>query len=253
MTKHDGHRPFLDKIAHANREYVQSLIDENQRLSTRAVQLEAERDHAQRQLTVALAEIESRGALENLLQQRIDAIEAESRSFAERYVDVEQQNTNLANLYVASYQLTGTLDRERIVAAVQEIVINLIGSEELAIWEVDDDIEALSLIGSFGINEREWAGVPIGSGIIGAVARSGQRFVVTDAILLPAGREENLTACIPLKLDDRVVGVIAIFRLLQQKEGLEPVDFELFDLLASHAASALFSARLFARHCEALP
>ena len=251
MTKNDRHRPFLEQIAHANREYVQSLIDENQRLSTRAAQLETERDHAQRQLANALAEIESRGALESLLQQRIDAIEAESRSFSERYVEVEQQNTNLANLYVASYQLTGTLDRERIVGAIQEIVINLIGSEELAIWEVDEDIDALSLIGSFGVSESEWAGVPIGSGIVGAVARSGQRFILSDAILLPAGREENLTACIPLKLDERVVGVIGIFRLLQQKEGLEAVDFELFDLLGSHAASALFSARLFERHCEA--
>ena len=251
MTKHETHRPFIDKIAHANREYVQSLIEENQRLSTRAAQLETERDHTQRQLANALAEIESRGALENLLQQRIDAIEAESRSFSERYVEVEQQNTNLANLYVASYQLTGTLDRERIVGAIQEIVINLIGSEELAIWEVDEEIEALSLIGSFGVSASEWAGVPIGSGsIIGAVARSGQRFVISDAILLPAGREENLTACIPLKLDERVVGVIGIFRLLQQKEGLEAVDFELFDLLGSHAASALFSARLFERHSE---
>ena len=205
-------RPFLEKIAADNREFVQALLDENERL--------------ERALANAQAELESR-----------------NRDFAERYLEVEQQNTNLANLYVASYQLNGTLDRERVVAAVREIVINLIGSEELAIWELDDDLDALSLIGSFGINQSDWAGVPLGSGIVGMVADSGERFVAAEAIVKPFGREENLTVCIPLKLDDRVIGAIGIFRLLQQKQGLEPVDFELFDLLGSHAASALYCTR----------
>ncbi|HEV2721355.1 MAG TPA: diguanylate phosphodiesterase, partial [Thermoanaerobaculia bacterium] len=77
----------------------------------------------------------------------------------------------------------------------------------------------------------------------GMVGHTGERFVISESAVHPFGREEQLTACIPLKLDDRVVGVIGIFRLLQQKQGLEPLDFELFDLLSSHAASALFCTR----------
>lgn len=132
-----------------------------------------------------------------------------------------------------------TPDRTRAIAAIREIVIHLIGSEELAIWEVDDELQILKLIGSFGIDVEEWAGVLVGSGMIGAVAQTGARFVTTEALFAPEGREETLTACIPLKVDDQVVGVIAIFRLLPQKEGLEELDYELFDLLASHAGSAL--------------
>jgi len=210
---------FLEKVATDNREYVQALLDENERLG----RLVAELDSA---LNTTRAEMESR-----------------NRDFAERYLEVEQQNTNLANLYVASYQLNGTLDRERVVAAIQEIVINLIGSEEVGIWELDEELSALSLAGSFGINAREWAGVPLGSGVVGTVADTGERFVISETLVKPFGREEHLTACIPLKLDDKVVGVIAIFRLLQQKQALEPVDFELFDLLGSHAASALYCTR----------
>jgi GAF domain-containing protein len=210
---------FLEKIASDNREYVQALLDENERLG----KLVAELDSA---LNTTRAELESR-----------------NRDFAERYLEVEQQNTNLANLYVASYQLNGTLDRERVVAAIQEIVINLIGSEEVGIWELDEDLSALWLVGSFGINEREWAGVPLGSGVIGTVASTGERFVISEMLVQPSGREEHLTACIPLKLDDKVVGAIGIFRLLEQKPALESVDFELFDLLGSHAASALFCTR----------
>jgi len=210
---------FLEKVATDNREYVQALLEENERLG----KLVAELDSA---LNTTRAEMESR-----------------NRDFAERYLEVEQQNTNLANLYVASYQLNGTLDRERVVAAIQEIVINLIGSEEVGIWELDEELSALWLTGSFGINAREWAGVPLGSGVVGTVAHTGERFVISETLVKPFGREEHLTACIPLKLDDKVVGVIAIFRLLQQKQALEPVDFELFDLLGSHAASALYCTR----------
>lgn len=214
---------FIEKITADNREYVQALLDENERLGRQIAELDTE-------LTTTRAELENR-----------------NRDFAERYLEVEQQNTHLANLYVASYQLNGTLDRERVIAAIQEIVINLIGSEEVGIWELDDELHALWLVGSFGLNAREWAGVPLGDGIIGAVARSGERFVAGDTLMQPFGREEHLTACIPLKLDDKVVGAIGIFRLLQQKQSLEPVDFELFDLLGSHAASALYCTRTAAK------
>jgi GAF domain len=225
----DG-RPFIDKIAQDTRDYVQSLLDEVQRLSRSVAELQVE--------------LSTREQMELLLKERLAAIEAESRQFAARYVEVEQQNSNLANLYVASYQLHGTLDRQRIVEAIKEIVINLIGSEELVVWERDGNL--LRCVGSFGVNESEWDGVRLGEGIIGLCAETGERFVAGQTVLAPFGREAALTACIPLKLDETVVGAIAFFRLLPQKDGLAPVDHELFDLLASHAASALYCTRSLA-------
>jgi len=227
MKTNEGQRPFVEKAASDMREYVQSLLDENQRLNKLAAELQ-----------LALSQ---RQTIEAMLKDRVAAIEEESRRFSERYLEVEQQNANLANLYVASYQLNGTLDRERVIQAVKEIIINLIGCEELAIWEMDEELGALVLAGSFGIDRGRWASVGIGSGLVGKAAESGERFIASHAGGDRAGAE--LTACIPLKLDERVVGVIGIFSLLQQKQGLEPVDFELFDLLASHAATSLFCTR----------
>jgi hypothetical protein len=218
-------REFIDKAANDTREYVHSLFEENQRLNRRVAELE---------LTLSQREV-----LQALLSDRVASIEAESRRFSERYVEVEEQNTQLANLYVASYQLNGTLDRERVIASIQEIVINLIGCEELAIWELDEKSQALCLVGSFGIDVEAWSSVPLGSGIAGSVAVSGKRF-------LGGGILSDPVACIPLVLDERVVGVIGLFSLLSQKQGLERVDHELFDLLASHAAFALYCTRLHA-------
>jgi regulator of replication initiation timing len=223
----DNQRSFTEKVTSDMREYVQSLLDENRRLSTTVAELEAERDRSLEAQTVLI--------------ERLSHIEEESRAFAARYVEVEQQNTNLANLYVASYQLHGTLDRERVLAAIKEIVINLIGSEELAVWELDRDYDGLVLIDSFGIDASRWAALPLDSpNIVSKVAASGETYVAGPS----THYDKNLIACIPLKLDEKVIGVIGIFSLLPQKNGLEAVDFELFDLLATHGATALQCTRL---------
>ena len=206
-------RNFIEKAANDTREVVQSLLDENQRLSRRVTDLVTE-------------------------------LEEQGRRFSERYVEVEEQNTKLANLYVASYQLNGTLDRDRVIAAIQEIIINLVGCEQLAVWELDQVLGALVLTSSFGIDAGRWASIPLGSGLVGSVASTGQPFIAGE------NSPRDLVACIPLKLDDRVIGAIGLFSLLQQKQGLEPLDYELFDLLASHAASALFCTGLYAKHAE---
>ena len=230
MTKKTDKRLFVEKAAHDTREVMQALFEENQRLTTLVAELQLALEH--------------RDALEKMLKERVASVEEEGQRFAAKVVEIEQQNTNLANLYVASYQLNGTLDRDRVIEAIKEIIINLIGCEELGIWEADEDCGHLALAGSFGIDVDDWSTVRTGAGVIGSVAATGERFVAGETSLVPMTREAGLTACIPLKLDDRVIGVIAMFQLLQQKHGLEPVDFELFDLLASHAASALYCTTL---------
>ena len=244
MSMTDGQRPFIEKVANDTREYIQSILDENGRLVTTVTELEADRDQTRRALEHALFELNTYVLRERKLEQQVAVIEEERRRSSARFVEVEQQNTDLANLYVASYQLHGTLDRRRVLGAIQEIVINLIGSEELAVFEMDDRHERLILAASVGIDAEAWTTIEIDRGIIGRAVSTGQRFVGTAASDVTLVREVGLTACIPLKLDDRVIGAIAIFGLLPQKDGLAPVDYELFDLLATHAASALVCTRI---------
>lgn len=189
---------------------------------------------------------DTREYVQSLLEE-IGRLNQTLADFSSRYVDVEQQNTNLANLYVATYQLHGTLDRDRVLGAIKEVIINLIGSEELGIWEITG--ENLSLLDSFGIDEEQWSRVKLDGegGLIGLVAETGQRYIAGEADIVGGGSQESLSACIPLKLDDTVIGVIGIFRLLPQKSGFEPIDLELFDLLGSHAATALYCTRATSR------
>ena len=41
------------------------------------------------------------------------------------------------------------------------------------------------------------------------------------------------------------MGVLAIYRLFVQKEAFAPVDYQLFSMMAEHAATALFSSSLY--------
>lgn len=199
-----------------------------------------------------LGEIERLQAQVASLRSQLESIRAESQSFSARYAEVEQQNSNLANLYVASYRLHGTLDRKEVVDTLQEIIANLVGSEEAGLYELDEQTGTLELVASFGLSPDTRRSVPLGSGPIGRAARTGE-ILVAEAEDTPAEDfDRGLTACVPLVLDGRVTGAIAIFRLLPQKPGIEGVDRELFDLLATHAATALYCTTLHAR-CAAEP
>ena len=130
---------------------------------------------------------------------------------------------------------------------IQEIIINLVGSEEIAILEVDGP-GTLTLRASFGIDDSRWRRVALDDGRIGRTVAAGVPWAREGpASNDPGDPDEGLTACIPLCLDGRVIGVIAVFRLLPHKTHLEEVDHEIFGLFATHGAIALYSASLHAK------
>jgi hypothetical protein len=281
--KKDFDEEYVRRVREETQRYTRDLLDENQKLrtfaamarqdlakleqqladredtlrrrqavETRLAMVESERRQIEEDLRAARSEMQ-RYALERAnLDRQLQAIEAEGRRYLQQYISVEQQNANLANLYVASFRLHSTLHRSEVVDGIKEIIVNLVGSEELAILELDATRSHLELIGSFGIDEGRYRRVPAGRGIIGECLRSGEIFVAPDAIPSARSDGESMIACIPLKVGEVVIGAIAIFRLLGQKNGIEELDRELFNLLATHAATALYCASLHAAHGPAL-
>jgi len=235
-------------------EFTQDLLKENERLRYRVIQLEegmkeklSEAPTGQRgpqvdEIKTKLAVYEAR--LKEL-EGKLSAIEAENVDFAKRYVDVEEQNNNLANLYVASYQLHSTLDYKEVLQIILEIMINLIGAEVFCIYLLDKKAKSLTPEAAEGIGLSEIPAVTLGEGIIGKTAESNENYFNEDP---PPNLKDRLLdplVCIPLTIKSDVIGVVALYRLLQQKTQFAAVDYELFTLLAGHAATAIFSSRLF--------
>ncbi|HEU4387728.1 MAG TPA: GAF domain-containing protein, partial [Blastocatellia bacterium] len=226
-----------------SKQLAQELLSQNERLRSVAAALESENLMLRQQSDLLRQQLEHKREEHSRLEARLSEIETENRRFSERYVEVEQQSANLANLYVASYRLHGTLDRKEVLEIIQEIIINMIGSEELGVFELSGS--DLSLVSHFGIEPRQYEQVPLGSGVIGRVAMTGQMYLANGEGRTASGTNEpELTACIPLRVDGKVIGAIAIFRLLEQKHGLDSLDHEMFDLLATHAATALYCTSL---------
>ena len=175
-------------------------------------------------------------------------MEEENKDFANRYVEVEAENNNLANLYVASYQLHSTLDFTESLKIILEIVMNLIGAEEFSIMMLDEKTNELTIVAQEGMGPEARASIKMGDGIIGKVAKSGEAFYREgDPTNLKGADYTHPLVSIPLKIKEHVIGVIVIYKLLVQKQAFSNVDYELFSMLAGHAATALFSSKLYSQ------
>lgn len=252
LEKLDG---YAKSVFDDTQRYIQKLLEGNDQARRKIATLESENAVLERDRLACREDmIELRERLARCqedydeLQRRLREVEDDSRSYADEYLQLEKRNSNLVHLYVASYGLHGTVNRTAIVQSIKEIVINLIGSEELAVLELDGD--DLRMIDSFGLAADDCSDLSAGDGLVGRVVDSGEPWIEgrSDDSARTAA-EEHLTACIPLRVAGRVFGVLAIFRLLPQKsDGLVDLDYELFDLLAAQAGTALFCATLYDRH-----
>lgn len=232
MTDPDDYlSDYVRKVHQDTQKYLRDLIAENSKLCALIHTLERELDR------------ERRDRLR--MEERVASIDAERRAYQERYLEVEAHNANVSNLYVATLRLHRSIDHSDVLSAIQEIIINLVGSEELAIFEMNPQGTGLVLSSSFGIDTTVWQKVPLGVGITGRCAELGESFIAGESPhVRRAATEEHLTACLPLMVAGRVTGAIAIFRLLDHKPMLVPIDHELFALLGTHGATALYCTSL---------
>jgi transcriptional regulator with GAF, ATPase, and Fis domain len=59
--------------------------------------------------------------------------------------------------------------------------------------------------------------------------------------------EQSMRAVVPLKVHGSIVGALVILKMLDHKPTLSEDDKELLQLIASHAATALFAARTYTK------
>jgi putative methionine-R-sulfoxide reductase with GAF domain len=227
------------QIVNKAKEFTEELLKENERLRFRVAALEA------------AGGAQARDERVQTLQGRVRDLEEQLADIEARYRKVEEQNNNLANLYVASYQLHSTLDFKEVVRIVQEIVINLIGAEVFHVLMVSEKTGQLEVEASEGqVPSR--ASIPLGEGLIGQAALSGENYFADQVSRKDAAPFEQPIAVIPLKIKDSTIGVISINKLLTQKTQFTSMDYELFTLLAGHAATAIFSAKLYSTSARKL-
>jgi GAF domain-containing protein len=183
------------------------------------------------------------------LDSRLADVQADRDELSTKLAEYEHQVQRLMNLYVATYQLHATLDPGEVQATIAEIAINLLGAERfvLLFWKTDNtgdgrsgDCEIAFAQGMEDDKSGTWQD-GIYSGGDPAVDAT-----LADGVLRigPIGGSDAL-ACVPLAVQGATVGALVILKLFDHKEMLRSEDRDLLDLIAAHAASALFAARVY--------
>jgi hypothetical protein len=237
---------FTEELLRENEElrrHTQALERENTELRTQVKSDDAMRDVLR---TIERLEQEKRNLLD-----RSSQLEQATRRYEGRYAAIEQELNDLANLYVASFQLHSTLKPPHVLQHIRELLAQLVGAECFVIYVLNDDGRRAIPVGSEGVLEADLKEIYVGEGAVGAVCASGQSSV-RQGSPLGEGTIASPLAVIPMLADGQTVGVISILRLLEQKQAWVQVDQELFHLLGTHAAAALLAAHLYSKESDLL-
>jgi nitrate/nitrite-specific signal transduction histidine kinase len=176
------------------------------------------------------------------LEHRLRQLENENRSLNELCSQLQEQNEAISNLYVAKHRLHASLDAAEVMRIVRDIMVELVGGKEFAIYLLDPRQKVLRRVTGGGTVKHPET-VALGDGHLGRVASVGRPFYLET--MGERERSSDLPlAVIPLRSESESIGIIAIWQLLPHKNGFTPVDHQLLELVAEHAPTALKSAHL---------
>ncbi len=243
MATNDKACEYVREVTENTRACIRELCRENETLKEQLRLALQDRSELAQKVATLHRELEE--AIQGLAQRSTEsaARSGDCADVVNRYKALEQQTVHLGNLYVASYRLHETLEHADVLTVIQEIIINLVGCEDHAIYEVGDDGRTLTLAAQMGLDGPSYP-QPVVAGALGQALASGEAWVRPDD---DTSGSEVFVAVVPLVAAKKVIGVITLRRLLPQKRGIEALDRELFALLGAQAGMALYCTSLHAR------
>ncbi|MDF1562891.1 MAG: GAF domain-containing protein [Deltaproteobacteria bacterium] len=176
------------------------------------------------------------------LEGRLAEADEDREQLTMRLVELENQAGRLMSLYVATYQLHATLEPREVHTAIAEVATNLLGAESFVLLLADEAAGNCTVVLRQGDDPSGHFSGPTyegGNPLVDATLEDGVLRLAPDG-------DVGLVAAVPLSVDGVTVGVLAVLSLLSHKGALADQDRDLLDLLAAHAASALFAAEVYA-------
>jgi hypothetical protein len=243
---------FLETFFRKGAEFTEQLLQEVQRSRGEIARLKEENiklrsqlasDDAVRDLLVKVKELEEE---KRSIRETADNVVREYRDYEGRYMEMEQELDQMANLYVASAQLHVAMDPSEVFSVIEQMLMQFVGAAKIGIFlrRGTDDAPALVPVHAFHCDAIKGSRIEWNQGSIGECAATQVSYVMEPGSTSAQGAP---IACIPLLFGTTTIGVIAIYGLLEQKKNFVRVDYELFRLLAEHSSSAIIGSGLFSR------
>ncbi len=169
----------------------------------------------------------------------------------------EQNDTSfdLKVLGRISHLINSTLDIAKLLEIIMDTAKKLLNAEASSLLLIDHDKRVLNfvvVVGEKGELVREMA-VPIGVGIAGIVAETGEALIVNDAendprLYKAVDQKTNTITrnliCVPMRVKDKIVGVLEAINSVGQPQ-FDEDQLNVLSYLADQAAIALNNGDLF--------
>jgi signal transduction histidine kinase/CRP-like cAMP-binding protein len=163
----------------------------------------------------------------------------------------EVRLSKLQKLVEASKSVNSTLDLDKLLGLILDFAVTSIDADRGTVYLVDsikEEIWSKVLQGADMVEIR----LPLGKGISGYVAQTGETINISDAYNDPrfnpdvdkrTGYRTRNILCMPMRnRDGKIIGV---FQLLNKKEGsFTPDDEQFIDAFSAHASVAIENARM---------
>jgi hypothetical protein len=127
---------------------------------------------------------------------------------------------------------------------VREIVSNLLGCEEMAVFELDAKNKRPSLVWSFGVEPKSIHFPELCPDARFSRLLSGHTCVNECSVGCEDFKHKRAaSACVPILFEGRTAGVLLLVRLLPQKSNIDELDHGLLAVVSKEAGRPLFGHR----------
>ena len=177
------------------------------------------------------------GEIKRLVAE-VEQLRAELADASRQLVAADAESGQLLRLHVALTRLVESADREAALEALKDVVINIVGSEDFAVYESG---AVVATMGETAARHARFDGeLPL---VRDAIASGRPRLAAIER----ESRQAGPVACVPLMLGREVKALLVVFQLLPHKPALGTRDLDVLELLRAHAATALLAAELRSR------
>jgi signal transduction histidine kinase/putative methionine-R-sulfoxide reductase with GAF domain len=200
---------------------------------------------------------EQRSLLQAIADQAAGAI-VKARSLQES----ERRARQLAKLNEVSLSLTSTLDLKRLLNQIMQSAVEILNCQAGSLFLVDPHTDELIFEVVLGPVASNLAGrrLPAGTGLVGQAQMSGKPIIANDAKRRKewfdktdeqTGFDTQDLLVVPMRIQDRVIGVIEVINKLDGAPFTQS-DQELLSAFTSQATIAIENARLYTMTDQAL-
>lgn len=173
---------------------------------------------------------------------------------ARLYHDAETRSGKLRVLSQTAHVMSSTLEYEKVTDVIARKALDLLQVDLVRVWIANSTGQTLRLQASCGLEDLEatnYAEIPMGKGVIGAIWETRQPSYIRDLKGDPRWLNTRFLAHsglhsfagVPLIAGDKAVGIMSVFSRKPRTFTLEEQDF--MSLLADHAAVAICNSELY--------